>query len=254
MVEPTAEAYLPAAAPLDRTGWTATASDSYIDNPVRYILDGNNASFWHSNWQYQTPLPHTITIDMKTARNINGLSYLPRQDGTPNGNVGQFTIKTSIDGSNYTNQVASGTWADNTALKSIPFAQTNARFVRLVMRTEAGDRGPWSSAAEINIIAGEDAPSGQGGSWSQTIGFPLVPSAAILLPNNKLLTFSAYSTTSFGHGSTIWHSDWENNVPFPHHIVIQHICGDFITERITRLCRPAAARQRCIGRVEDVNF
>ena len=72
------------------------------------------------------------------------------------------------------------------------FAAVSARYVRLTATTEAGNRGPWSSAAEINLLG----PSL--GSWGPTIDFPLVPAAAALLPGNRLLTWSAYSPTAIG--------------------------------------------------------
>ena len=72
------------------------------------------------------------------------------------------------------------------------FTAVSARYVRLTATTEAGNRGPWSSAAEINLLG----PSL--GSWGPTINFPLVPAAAALLPGNRMLTWSAYSPTAFG--------------------------------------------------------
>jgi galactose oxidase len=60
--------------------------------------------------------------------------------------------------------------------------------------SEAGNRGTWSAAAEVDILT--PGPSaGVGGRWDAPISFPLVPVSAVLLPNNKLLTFSAYSPT-----------------------------------------------------------
>ena len=105
--------------------------------------------------------------------------------------------------------VARGTWADTSAEKSVTFAAVTARYVRLTATTEAGNRGPWSSAAEINLVGqsggnlhnSQLATGGSPGSWGPTINFPLVPAAAALLPGNRLLTWSAYSPTTFG-GST----------------------------------------------------
>jgi len=62
--------------------------------------------------------------------------------------------------------------------------------------TESGNRGQWTSAAEINVHGEAPAP-GVGGKWDAPIGFPLVPVSAMMLPNNKVLTFSAYTDTSF---------------------------------------------------------
>jgi galactose oxidase len=137
---------------LPRTGWTATASDSYQWDPPSKVLDGDASSHWHSKWEdTPAPLPHHITIDMKSAKIISGLAYMPRQDASNNGNIGQYTIATSPDGTNFTT-VAQGTWADTKATKTVTFTNGSARYVRLTGITEAGGRGPWSAAAEINVI------------------------------------------------------------------------------------------------------
>src|SRR5687768_535452 len=85
--------------PLPRPDWTATASSASAGSPVSNVLDGNPNTIWHSAWEgMPAPLPHTVTIDMKAVRDISGLRYLPRQDGNPNGRIGQFSISTSRDG------------------------------------------------------------------------------------------------------------------------------------------------------------
>ena len=76
-----------------------------------------------------------------------------------------------------------------------------ARDVRLTALTEAGGRGPWSNAAEINLLAGVPGNDPTYGIWSGAIGFPLVPAAAAQLPNGKLLTWSAYHPGSFVGGT-----------------------------------------------------
>ena len=74
--------------------------------------------------------------------------------------------------------------------------------MRIVALSEAGDRGPWSSAAEINIYtaAGDAPPSPVGnGAWGPTIEFPLVPvSAAIEVSSGNLLVWSSYAPSTFG--------------------------------------------------------
>jgi galactose oxidase len=135
-------------------------------------------------------LPHSITIGMHGTHLISGLSYPPRQDGILNGTIGQYSVSVSSDGSNWGSPVASGTWANDWTQKYAVFTPISARFVRLTALSEADNRGPWSSAAEINIH-GAAPPVGVGGKWGAPIGFPIVPVSAVLLPNNKLLTFSA---------------------------------------------------------------
>jgi galactose oxidase len=197
-----------ATAPLPRTGWTASASDEEVASTNRRaanVLDGNAATIWHSRWSPApgAPLPHSITIDTKATRSISGFSYLPRSD-LPYGRIGGFEIRVSINGTTWSAPVAHGTWPDTVAEKTVTFLAVNARYVRLTATTEAGNRGPWSSAAEINLLAGQTMPPTPSlGSWGPTISFPLVPVSAALLPGNRLLTWSAYSATAYdGRGYT----------------------------------------------------
>ena len=122
--------------PLPRTDWTATASDASPGYPVNNILDGNPGTIWHSRFEgTPAPLPHTVTIDMKAARDISGLRYLPRQDGNPNGRIGQFSVATSLDGVVYSDPASTGTWADTADEKTIAFQPLSARYVRLTARS-----------------------------------------------------------------------------------------------------------------------
>ncbi len=142
------------------------------------------------------PLPHSITINMHATHVVTGLSYLPRQDGNPNGNIGRYSIFVSTDGVHWGRPVATGRWADDQTQKYAIFSRRSARFVRLTALTEAGNRGPWTSAAEINIL-GVAPSAAAGGKWGAPIGFPVVPVSAVMLPNDKLLTFSAYQPMAY---------------------------------------------------------
>ncbi|MGW0916627.1 discoidin domain-containing protein [Streptomyces sp. NPDC002784] len=185
---------------LSRDGWTATASDqetSAADNRAALVLDDDPDTFWHSKWSgTATPLPHHITIDMQTARAVSALRYQPRRSGS-NGRIGAYTITTSTDGTTFGSPVASGTWKDDDTVKGATFTRTvTARYIRLTATSEAGNRGPWSSAAELHLSGPAD-PAAHG-AWNRPTGFPLVPVATALLPNNKLLAWSAYGTDRFG--------------------------------------------------------
>ncbi|KAI4178014.1 MAG: hypothetical protein LQ343_000098 [Gyalolechia ehrenbergii] len=188
----------------DRTGWTVSVDSFQHGNEDARVLDGNTGTFWHTQFTpTNAALPHSITIDMKKTVNVNGLRYLPRQDGTKNGNIGQHTIEISLDGMTFT-KVASGTYLDDSSLKSTPFTTTPARYVRLSAQTEAGGRGPWTSAAEINILSSATytEPATTGGIWGSTIDFPIVPAAAAVLPTSgKVLMWSSYKPLDFGGGS-----------------------------------------------------
>ncbi|KAL9126151.1 MAG: hypothetical protein Q9217_004762, partial [Psora testacea] len=185
-------------------GWTATADSYQPGFEPGKAIDGNANSFWHTPFGAAgNAHPHYITIDTKATNLIKSVSYQPRQDGQANGNIGGHTISLSLDGVTFTTPKALGTWRDDASTKTSIFEATNARYVRLTATTEAGGRGPWSSAAEIQIYTSTvPAPAYNGiggGQWSPTIDFPLVPVAAALEYNSgNLLTWSSYAADQFG--------------------------------------------------------
>lgn len=95
---------------------TIVVSSQQANNEGTKAVDGNTGTFWHSQYNPNLPLPHTATIDLGAIQLLNGFSYLPRQDGTANGRIGQYTLEASTDNSAWT-QVASGTWPDDPSLK-----------------------------------------------------------------------------------------------------------------------------------------
>ena len=79
---------------ISRTGWTVTCDSAQNGNPCTNAIDGNANSFWHSEYSpVLTQLPHTMTIDMKTAQLIERVTIEPRQDGNPNGHIGGHQIQ-----------------------------------------------------------------------------------------------------------------------------------------------------------------
>ncbi|OJF14165.1 discoidin domain-containing protein [Couchioplanes caeruleus] len=195
---------------LARTGWTVTASDQETareNGAAANVLDGNAATIWHSAWSSTppAPLPHLLTVDLRTAVRVGGLAYLPRPAASPNGRIGRYKIETSTDGTAWSARVTGGAFADNPALQTVVFPPATARYVRLTAESEAGTRGPWSSAAEINLLGPSGSVAPARGTWSAPVGFPLVPAAAAQLPDGKILTWSAYARDTFsgGRGRTV---------------------------------------------------
>jgi galactose oxidase len=190
---------------LPRAGWTVAADSQETSKPgytAAAAIDGSAASFWHTKWSgTPSPLPHWLTIDMHEVVTVGGLTYLPRPATNRNGNIGQYQIHVSTNGTTWGTPVATGTFADTSVEKTVSFPTSTARYVRLTALTEAGGRGPWSNAAEINLLAGVPQNDPRFGVWSSSIGFPLVPAAAAHLPNGKLLTWSAYQPDSFIGGT-----------------------------------------------------
>ncbi|MFD3718936.1 discoidin domain-containing protein [Streptomyces sp. NPDC058674] len=198
-----ANAMEPAAPVLDRTGWTAAASDEEAageSGRAGNVLDGSADTLWHSKWTgTPAPLPHSITIDMHRTAVVSALVYQPRKDG-PNGRAGTYAVTASTDGATFGTPVATGTWRDDDTVKTATFTRAaSARFIRLTVTSEAGGRGPWTSAAEIRL-SGPASPAVHG-AWDRITGFPLVPVATAALPGDKLLAWSAYAVDRFGGSS-----------------------------------------------------
>jgi galactose oxidase len=148
----------PGAASLPRAAWTIAASDQNATNVAKNVLDGNSATLWVSQ---RSPtvvaLPHALTIDMHGMKTVVGLMYVPRSDSSADGNIGEYSVSVSADGVTWGPPVDQGTWPDDKTVKYSSFTPVAARFVRLTAIAEAGGRGPWSSAAEIELLT--PAPS-----------------------------------------------------------------------------------------------
>ena len=84
--------------------------------------------------------------------------------------------------------MAEGTWPDTQDDKFVEFDPGTASAVRLLCSTEAGDRGPWTSANLISLYGTLESGGGGGGTgaWGPLIDFPLVPVAAAALPDNTV--------------------------------------------------------------------
>lgn len=81
------------------------------------------------------------------------------------------------------------------------FTPVNAQYVKITALSEAGNRGQWTSMAEVNVFYGAALPPApaNSGSWGLTIDFPLVPvSAAIETTTGRLLVWSSYAASTFG--------------------------------------------------------
>ena len=184
-----------------QTVWSVTASSSQVGNPASNVLDSDTSTFWHTQY---TPtvanFPHTITIDIKNATFVNAFTYLPRQDGNSNGNIGQHTIDVSTDNTTWT-KVAQGNWLDDSSQKQVIFTPRSARYIRLTAFSEAGGRGTWASAATLSVTTQPtfSAPTASQGQWGLTIDFPVVPVAIGLAPTTgQVVAWSANAAGSFG--------------------------------------------------------
>lgn len=209
---------LRAAAPIgtaiDRFGWKVSCDSAHAGNECSKAIDGDKNSFWHTAYSSTSnpAPPHTITVDLGSSQNVNGISVLPRQDGNENGWIARHVVSVSPDGTTWT-PVASGTWYDDSTQKYSNFETKPSRYVRVVAVSEANGN-PWTSIADLNVYkAASYKPPAKGiGQWGPTIDFPVVPVAGAVEPTSgKVLVWSAYAYDQFGNspGGYTLSAEWD---------------------------------------------
>jgi hypothetical protein len=104
---------------IPRTGWVVSADSQSTYNPASAAIDGNAGSIWHTPWTPSSvPLPHSLVVDLGSAKAIGGFKYLPRQDSSNNGKIANWRLHTSADGVLWT-QVAQGTFTATAAEQTV---------------------------------------------------------------------------------------------------------------------------------------
>ena len=123
-------------------------------------LDGNTATMWHSEWFMRTPpLPHTLVLDLGSRYLVDGVRYVPRQDGNPNGTIAAYAFSVSDDGLTWGN-AATGTFAAPYRRENHPTSRRKrAALCASSPCQKYGATPPITSAAELNIF-GTAAPGG----------------------------------------------------------------------------------------------
>jgi alpha-L-fucosidase len=139
------------------TGWTArrTAGDDAGSSEfdADRAIDAGAATLWKARAS-DDGVPPSLTVDMGRARRIGGFAYLPRQDWVFEGVVDRYRFETSLDGTHWTTQVASGTFDNikgNPLLREVRFAPVEARSFRFTALRDVEQSG-WGNVAEITVL------------------------------------------------------------------------------------------------------
>ncbi|KAF5022668.1 hypothetical protein F66182_5286 [Fusarium sp. NRRL 66182] len=199
---------------INRSKWTVACDSAQTGDECKNAIDGNGDTFWHTEWEEgNPPPPHSITVDLKKVYNVNGVSVLPRQDDSSNGNIGQHQVLLSKDNKNWGSPVAYGTWYSDRTVKYANFDTQPARYVRLVAITEVYGN-PWTSIAEINVFQANDymPPQPSMGAWGPTVNFPIIPVAGTVDPiTGKVIVWSSWArdTMDGGPGGLTLTSTWD---------------------------------------------
>ncbi|KAF4221702.1 hypothetical protein CNMCM6805_008472 [Aspergillus fumigatiaffinis] len=186
---------------LDRTNWVATCDNAQAGNECSKAIDGDNSTYWHSDTN--SPLPHSITINLGIAQNVSGLAIWPRK--IEDGWIVAHDVYLSSDGSNWGQPVAHGTWWPDSTVKMAIFEPQEVQYVRVVaLSSAAGDNS--ISIADLQIWSARKIPTApeakalnEVGAWGPTIDFPIVPASAAVEPSSgKVIVWSSYRKNQYG--------------------------------------------------------
>ncbi len=135
-----------------KAGWRVlTTTGEQPDGAATNAIDDDPATVWRSAAQDApiTALPARIVLDLGEAFDIAGLTMLPYAPGPwPRA----YTCSTSRDGQEWTPAAAAefANLANNPVLQTIPFPPRRARYVQLVVTSEALGRGA-IAIAELDV-------------------------------------------------------------------------------------------------------
>jgi hypothetical protein len=128
---------------LNRTGWTATATNSYYLRPASHALDGDSTSSWTSGVSQASG--QTFVVDMQSAQLFDRIEL---DLGTANNDYMRgFELYVSNDGTNWGSPIASGVGVD--PVTTISFGSQTARYFKLTL-TDAN--GYWWSITELKVF------------------------------------------------------------------------------------------------------
>ena len=124
------------------------------DGYAKYLVDGDPNTIWHTMYSITVPkYPHWVDFDCGEMKLIKGFSYLPRQDGSPNGNIKGYKLQLSADGKTWTEPVCEGEFDNSTKEKKVMLSKPQkARYLRFTALSSQNG-ADWASGAEFNVLA-----------------------------------------------------------------------------------------------------
>lgn len=131
----------------------ASSEDAPSGVPASNLVDNNPKTIWHSMYSVTVAqYPHWIDFDTNEDKTIKGITYLPRQDRSQNGDIKDYVISVSSDKQNWT-EVAKGSFSNDKSLKRIIFNQPHkARYVRFTALSSQNG-ADYAAGAEFSVIA-----------------------------------------------------------------------------------------------------
>jgi len=142
---------------LDVSEFTLACSSSQGAKNISKAFDGTPETYWHSKYGKDAGKhPYIIDIGIGRLAAINGIQYLPRQNGE-NGRIAEFEVYVSRVSTDLGKPVYMGTFENTNALQSAEFPVKWGEFVRIKILSDVNGT-THGSAAEFTIMQDLDAP------------------------------------------------------------------------------------------------
>ena len=135
---------VPSAHPLDRSGWSASASVSHSGEPPSNALDGVFSTRWSTGQPQSSGI--WFQVDMGKAQSFSSIAL---DCGASGGDYPRgYQVFVSNDGSTWGNAIASGQGTSGYTV--VTFAKQSARYVKVVLTASSGS---WWSIDEFYAFA-----------------------------------------------------------------------------------------------------
>jgi len=138
----------------DKSGWKIIDFSSQEINgehaPATNAIDGDPATFWHSQWSGAAPVPpHYITIDLGEIKPLHGVELLARQaDGS--GKPQNVTIEVSDDNVHWSDAADLVFQNTQNLQQSFLSGFTEGRYVKVIVNTAFN--ASYTQIAEFNLF------------------------------------------------------------------------------------------------------
>ena len=127
------------------------SEDQAHGNVAGNALDGDPASYWHTRWQPDDPMPHELVIDLGRELRLRGVTWVPRQD-QPNGRIARAEVFAGTQATAWGLPLAEIRGEDRPDSGRALFPQpVVARFLRLLVHAEVKGQ-PFASLAELDVL------------------------------------------------------------------------------------------------------
>lgn len=130
------------------------SSEENGEGDASHLTDGDPMTFWHTMYSVtMAKHPHWVDLDAGEVKEIKGFTYLPRQDGSSNGNIKEYKLQLSLDGKDWGETVKSGTFDRSSQGKTVLLDKPiKARYLRFTALS-SHDGADYASGAEIIVLA-----------------------------------------------------------------------------------------------------